>query len=399
MGSYFVLTSVLQAFIPLRASALGANGTTLGELLLLTGGGIGLVTDMGFAAYADARGRDRVVFGGLTCALLAACLVALNGSLVALFAGCFVLGLSNSMVFNSLSALLTTTQHHHTQARTQGFNGSVQRFGALLAALMVGLTLASRHDELLAITAIAACLTPLLVMYGRTSRPWTRRPIAVREGDVKVRGLLKQGYRLGISMFRRRKILLAALLSISLNLIFVETNSFVPLLDSHHGLRQALVITLALAARDLVAIAVGVVIVLTGRDVSSSRLIVGVLILAAICAVGVGLDTRGTPQTLILWCALQGVAVGVGVAATNLLAVVGSSDNHRSVAMAASNLMSRVGGVVIPMSLGLTLQLFGLRFVFFAIGGGLAIISLMFVGIGFELDRRRPGLLFNRDTP
>lgn len=397
MGSYFVLTSVLQAFIPLRASSLGANGTTLGVLLLLTGGGIGLVTDMGFAAYADARGRDRVVFGGLTCALLAACLLALNSSLVALFVGCFVLGISNSMVFNSLSALLTTTQHHHTQARTQGFNGSVQRFGALLAALMVGLTLASRHDELLAITAIAACLSSLLVMTGRMSSPWNPGPPAIRDVDEKVRDLLKQGYRLGVNMFRRRKIVLAALLSISLNLIFVETNSFVPLLDSHHGLRQALVITLALIARDLVAITVGIFIAVTGRDVSSPKLIVSVLILAALCAVGVGIDTRGTHQTLILCCALQGVAVGVGVAATNLLAVVGSSDSNRSVAMAASNLMSRVGGVVIPMSLGLTLQLLGLNFVFFTIGGALAIISLAFAGIGFELDRPRQGLLLSRE--
>src|SRR5271169_5323322 len=75
MGSYFVLTGVLQAFIPLRAAALGAKGAILGLLLVLAGGGIGLVTDMGFGAYADARGRDRVVFGGFLCILIAVSVV------------------------------------------------------------------------------------------------------------------------------------------------------------------------------------------------------------------------------------------------------------------------------------------------------------------------------------
>ena len=147
MGSYFVLTSAFQAFVPLRASSLGVDGAVLGLLLVLAGGGIGLITDFGFATYADAQGRDKTIFRGFICALMATSIVVLNGSIPVLFLGCFFVGLSISAVGSSLLALLTTTRHHHTQARTQGFNISVQRFGALVAALMVGLALESRHDE------------------------------------------------------------------------------------------------------------------------------------------------------------------------------------------------------------------------------------------------------------
>ena len=170
MGSYFLLMGVLQAYVPFRASHLGADGAVLGVLLLLSGGGIGLVTDLGLAAYADARGREQVVVAGFGCALGAVFLVVLDNSIAALYIGCFLFGLGNSAIFDPLLALLTTTAHHHSQARTQGFNVSVQRTGALLAAVMIGITLASGHDDILALTAGLACLVPMIVVYLRTPR-------------------------------------------------------------------------------------------------------------------------------------------------------------------------------------------------------------------------------------
>ena len=390
MGSYFLLTGALQAFVPLRASALGADGAILGLLLVLAGGGIGLVTDLGFASYADARGRDKVVFGGFLCTLIAVSLVVLNGSIAVLFIGCFLAGLGNSAVFDSLLALLSTTRHHHTQTRTQGFNVSVQRLGALLAALTIGLTLASQHDEILALTAGGACLVPLLVMYSRASRPgrcWTS--LISKDAELGAGQLLIDGYRQGFKMFRRRKIVMAALVSVAVNLIFIETNSFVPLIGRHHGVRQALFITAALVARDLVAIAVGVLTVATGKDASSAKAVMGVLCLAAVSAAGVGLDAGGSNGILVLWCALQGVAIGVGVAAMNLLTVGASSEANRSLGMAAATLLNRAGVVVIPIGLGLTLQLIGLRFVFLAVAGALLFFSLMFVGTALEIGGGR----------
>ena len=183
--------------------------------------------------------------------------------------------------------------------------------------------------------------------------------------------------------------MLAAIVNVGASLIFIETNSFVPLIGREHGANQALIITAALAARDLVAIAVGLWTIRTGQDASSSKLVVGVLVLAAISAVGVGLDAIGSHPTLILWCALQGGTIGVGIAATNLLTIGGSSDSHRSLGMAAGSTINRVSIIVIPIALGFNLQLFGLKFVFFTIGGSLILLSLLFFGTDLELKRLR----------
>jgi MFS family permease len=387
MGSYFLLMGVLQAYVPFRASHLGADGAVLGVLLLLSGGGIGLVTDLGLAAYADARGREQVVVAGFGCALGAVFLVVLDNSIAALYIGCFLFGLGNSAIFDPLLALLTTTAHHHSQARTQGFNVSVQRTGALLAAVMIGITLASGHDDILALTAGLACLVPMIVVYLRTPR--SRRLVLKppRSGPPGALPLLRDGYRLGLKMFLRRRIVMAALVSVAVNLIFIETNSFVPLIDTHHGLREAVEVSAALGARDIVAIAVGVFVVATGKDASSSKMVVSALCLAAVSAAGVGLGVNGPHSVLILCCGLQGVAIGVGVAAMNLLTVGSSSDEHRAVAMAAATLINRVGVIVIPIGLGLSLQLAGLRSVFLVIGATLALFGVAFFAAGIRPER------------
>lgn len=381
MGSYFLLTGVLQAFIPLRASFLGADGAAIGLLLVLAGGGIGLLTDMGFGSFADAYGRDKVVLAGFVCILAAVSLIALDGSVVALFLGCFLAGLGNSAVFDPLLALLTTTRHRHAQAWTQGFNVTIQRCGALLAALMIGVSLVSRHDDVLVLTAVVACLAPLVVIYSRSARSWSHWRWPFAGGVTPLRELLSDGYRQGIKMFRRRRIVLAALVSVAVNLIFIETNSFVPLIDRRHDLRQALVITAALAARDLVAIAVGVFAAATGRDTSSPKVVAGVLFLAALSAAGVGFDAAGSHWTLILWCGLQGAAIGVGIGAMNLLTIGASSESRRALGMAAATVLNRLGVIVIPMSLGFALQLQGLRSVFFAVGATLTLLGLVFLGL------------------
>jgi MFS family permease len=389
VGSYFLLTGALLGFVPLRVSALGADGAVLGTLLVLAGGGIGLVTDMFFATYADDRGRDRVVFWGFACIFVAVLLLALDKSIVGLFVGCSLAGLGNSAVFDPALALLTTARHHHSQARTQGLNASVQRGAALLAALMLGTALATRQDEVLTVTAGVACTAPLLAFYSRRTMP-LRHWLSLWKPDGPRRPgrLVVGGYRRGLGMLRRRRIVLAALVSVAVNLIFIETNSFVVLLDRHHGAHQAFVVTAALAARDLVAVAVGIFTVATGRDLSSSKVVVPALCVAGLGAFGIGLGSSGSHLSLILWCAVQGAAIGIGVATMNLLTVSGSQVSQRALAMAAATLISRAGIVVIPIGLGFTMQLAGLEWVFFLIGGALVLFSLAFLVVSLGLTRR-----------
>ncbi len=364
VGSYFVVTGVLQAFVPLRAATIGASGVTLGALLVLVGGGLGVFTDFGFVAIADARGRAQVVSAGYLFGLAAVVIILVDTSLWVLSLACLLAGFANSAVLDSVLALLSTTPHSHTQERTQGFNVTIQRFGALISALTIGIALATRRESVLLLVAGIACMASIAALHSRGRA----RPASLLRAEQNValglRQLLVAGYREGLGLLRRRKILMASLVSVAVNLIFIETNSFLPLVDPHHGVRQAVFVTASLAARDLVAMAVGVWTLATGRDASSPPAVTAVLVAAAVGAAGVGLEGYGSHVGVIPCCALQGVAIGVGVAAMNLLAVGGSSQSHRSLAMAAATLVNRMGVIVLPLALGTSLELVGLRSVF-----------------------------------
>jgi len=115
----------------------------------------------------------------------------------------------------------------------------------LLAVATIGLTLASRHDEIL-VVAGGRRVCGMVVMYAarRRSGRYSMAPVRrLESGGLK--RLLKNGYRDGLKMFLRRRIVMAAIVSVAVNLIFIETNAFVPLLDTRHGLREAVVVTAA----------------------------------------------------------------------------------------------------------------------------------------------------------
>lgn len=381
VGCSFVLTGLTQALIPLRASALGANGAVLGLLLVLGGGGLGLFSDLGIAAYADARGRARVVAAGFALGLAAVLVVGLSGSRAFFAVGCLAAGLANSAIFASLLAMLTLTVDSHGQARTQGFNVATQRFGALVSALLIGAALVWRRDSVLAIAGAVVCVGALGVI-GHHRRGTRSAPA----GAARTVRLLADGYRRGLKMFCRRRIVLASLLSFVTNLMFIETNSFLPLFDHEHGLGQAAVITGALVGRDLVAIAVGLLTIATGRDASGLRVVAGALVASALGAAVIGLDGGSSGWTVVA-CGLQGIGVGVGVAAMNLLTVGGSTPEHRSLGMASATLINRLGVIVVPPLLGLSLQLAGLKTVFLAVAAAIAVVVAVFVAVGLALGR------------
>lgn len=382
VGACFVLTGLTQALIPLRASDLGANGAVLGLLLVLAGGGLGLFTDLGLAAYADARGRGGVVAAGFAFGLMGILTVGLSDSRWLFAVGCLAAGLANSAIFASLLALLTLTADQHGQARAQGFNVATQRLGALVSALLIGAALLWRRDSLLAFSGAAVCVAALAVI----ARPRTRPHGS--SGTQLVR-LMADGYRRGLTMFSRRKIVLASLLSFVTNLMFIETNSFLPLFDSRRVSERAAVITAALVARDLVAVSVGVLTIATGRDAARLRTVAGSLLAAVLGAALVGLD-GGRSGWTVFACGLQGVGVGVGVVAMNLLTVGGSSPEHRSLGMASATLINRLGVIVVPPLLGLSLEVAGLRSVFVDVAGTILVVAVVFVVVSGEPRPPKP---------
>ena len=134
--------------IPLAAKASGLSAEYIG-LLVGVPAGVGLFTDLPFAAWSDVVGRRRPLLIGPGLGVIAAVMVSVvSGSLV-LGAATFVLGLCFSMSQPSALAFLTeaTADEHH--ANIQGLNGSVQGLAALVGttgAVLLATSFGPRHS-------------------------------------------------------------------------------------------------------------------------------------------------------------------------------------------------------------------------------------------------------------
>lgn len=179
-----------------------------------------------------------------------------------------------------------------------------------------------------------------------------------------LKGMVADGYLRGLRMLRQRRIIVASLINIGLNVIFLETNSFIPLLHGHGG--SAIVVSGSIAARDVFAIIGGLIIAYGSYDVSAATVVVALLADAALAALGMGLALHFTVTWLfVVLSALQGGAIGVGIAATNLYTISATADEDRAVGMAASILGTRAVLIAVPLVAGTVLSAGGLDWVFY----------------------------------
>jgi MFS family permease len=382
LGCFFFLANLMQSAVSLRANDLHVRGLELGVALALCSGGLGIVTDIGFAAFADARGRGKLVACGFGGALCSAALLFFDRSVLLLWVAAVLFGFSGSAMGNSLLALLSGRATDWRQARLQGINGSVQRLGALVGAGIVGISLASHSVEGLAGALVAgAALGLVAVLADVRSTATTERAVPAR----RLRGMVGDGYVRGLKMLRQRRIVVASLINIGLNVVFLETNSFIPLLHGHGA--SAIVVSGAIAARDVFAVTCGLIIAYGSYDVSAGVVVVAVLADAALAALGMGLSVHfALTGLVVLLSALQGVAVGVGIAATNLYTISATADEDRSVGMAASILGTRAALIAVPLIAGAVLSAGGLDVVFYFFA---AVLGLLGVAVAAVLATGR----------
>ncbi|HEY3981697.1 MAG TPA: hypothetical protein VGM79_30880 [Streptosporangiaceae bacterium] len=374
LGCYFFLNGIMQSLVSLRGVAAGLGGVPLGLTLGLASGALGIFADMPVAGRADRRGKYAVIQAGMACAL-AASVTLLAGGRAPLVIGAFLAGIGASAGGNSLLSWLGSARPPAGQARLQGLNGSVQRVGALLAAGVVGLAIAERRPIAMAAGAAVVSAAGLLATRGRVMRTaGTTAATTAGAATATTAGAaagttagaaaggppgLMASYRRGFAMLANRGLLLAASINLAVNVLFLETNSYVPLA---HGPDRAVIVTGTLVARDLAAVAMGAGIAILGINVAFPALVAGALAVAAACAWAGGLATGSL--ALIGLGGVQGAVIGVCIAAANLFTIGAIPAPERTLAMAASVFPSRLMFIVLPIASSVVLRSAGLPDVF-----------------------------------
>lgn len=350
LSCYFFLNGIMQSLVSLRGVAAGLSGIELGLILGLASGALGIFVDMPVALVADRRGKYSIVQAGMACALLAG-LALLAGGRALLVVGAVLAGLGASFGGNALLSWLGTAVPPAGQARLQGLNGSVQRIGALLAAGLVGVAIAVGAPAIMAGGAAIVAAVGLVAT----------RAATMRRADTPAGGPggVVASYRRGFRMLSRPGLLLAASINLSINVIFLETNSYVPLV---HGPDRALIVTGTLVARDVAAVAVGACLAATGVNVAYPALVAVGLAVAAACT-WVGSLATGS-LVMIALGAVQGGVIGMGIAAANLFTIGAIPPDQRTLAMAAGVFPSRVMYIGLPIASSVVLRSAGLPDVF-----------------------------------
>lgn len=369
LGCYFFLNGIMQSLVSLRGVAAGLSGGELGLTLGLASGALGIALDMPVALRADRRGKYPVVLAGMAF-FLAAGLALLAGGRALLITGAVLAGLGVSAGGNALLSWLGTAVPPAGQARLQGLNGSVQRVGALLAAGLVGVAIAAGAPALMAAGAAVVAAAGFLA---------SRAPV-MRQADTAASGpgSIVGGFRRGFGMLSRPGLVLASGINLAINVIFLETNSYVPLI---HGPHRAIIVTGTLVARDVAAAVVGGGLAITGLNVAYPALVAGGLAIAGACAWAGSLATGSL--AMIALGGVQGGVIGMGIAAANLFTISAIAPGQRTLAMAAAVFPSRVMYIALPIASSVVLRSAGLPDVFRL----LAVILIVLAGAALILSR------------
>lgn len=380
LACYFFLSGVLQSLVSLQGQAVGLSGFALGIALGLVSGGFGTLTDLPFAGYSDSRNPWRAVALGFLGSLVASMILLFFHSGTALLLGSFLFGLASSAMGNALLSWLSSTGSRREQNQVQGLNGSIQRGGALFAAAVLGLAIFVRLIDLLALSAISVAAFGFWILQ-RDGRSLQRTlPSSPSSLTTVAVGAFSRAFHL----LRQRGIILAAITTAAINVILLVTNSYVPLVQ---GRGRAGLVAGALAARDVAAIVVGL-LVARRRSNSAAYLLVATSL--ALAGTGMWLSATATPTIgLVAACGVEGAVMGFCIAATNLFTIDSTAVESRTVGMAASIFPTRILFIVLPIVSSQIVRAYGLSEMFRAMGVvllGLATSVLLVGGVGRQRE-------------
>jgi hypothetical protein len=237
----------------------------------------------------------------------------------------------------------------------------------------------------MAAAAAVVSAAGLLATRGRVMRTADTTAVTTAGATAGAPPGLMASYRRGFAMLANRGLLLAASINLAVNVLFLETNSYVPLA---HGPDRAVIVTGTLVARDLAAVAMGAGIAILGINVAFPALVAGALAVAAACAWAGGLATGSL--ALIGLGAVQGAVIGVCIAAANLFTIGAIPARERTLAMAASVFPSRLMFIVLPIASSVVLRAAGLPDVFRLLSALLLALAAAALLLGRRATRPPP---------
>ncbi len=345
--SFFSMT-LLQVGIPLRLKALHVSPLWLGILLALPGL-LGLFTDAPLAHLSDQIGRRRLItFGGVLLLGSSAVLVGAPDVIVMVI-GILVYAVGSSAQGTAMLAAVTEGKPIAESANIQGWNGSIQRIGALGASFVVLATEQARF--MFASMAVTGAISIGLSWGGGESRRvWHRSSVF---------GSYLRGWR----MLRTNPLVeISAIADFLLMLIFVCTNSFLPLIFAKgHGL---LPLGLLLVARDAAAVLTSPLYGSMSAKMGWDRaLLLGMVSGTTGLCMCAFLDT--TSPWFYVALALTGVALGWAIAGTNHAVAIGTDAAHRALGLVAAGYASRTGSFVFPAMCSLVFVHYGRSWMFY----------------------------------
>ncbi|UZN04153.1 MFS transporter [Cellulomonas sp. S1-8] len=349
--------TLMQTLLPLSLEAAGAASPAVIGVMVAVVNGIGLVTALPASAYGDRRGRRRVIRVAAGVGVTAAVGMAAvhdRSSLWFWLLPILVYGLVRVAMMAALLAEVTTSGR---PVEIQGLNSLAQRGAAALAAAAAA-ALIAQGAWAVGMVAAAVCLALMLPV---VKAPLGRSLTQVGPTPGEAFGF---GWRL---VSRERAVLGSSLVALCSMALFVVGNSFFALAIGGDIRGSAGLVAAFLVSRDATSI---VLSPLLGRIVRRIGLTAAVLGVGVCGAAGLALLVVA-PQhvpVVVLSAALQGVSVSLCIATTNLLAMATVTDmpSGPSVRVAAMSAWPSLGGLVLPVVLGVLLEVRGAGLMFLA---------------------------------
>ncbi|MEV6520655.1 MFS transporter [Longispora sp. NPDC051575] len=332
----FLTLTLVQVVVPLRLDDLHVDAIAIGALLALPSL-TGLIAETPFAAISDAVGRRAVISLGAVMLLGSSALMALADAAWVLALALILYGVGLGAQTSALMAALSESVPPERSAHLQGWNGAVQRIGAMGVAGLVVVT--SEPSTLLWFVGVAslACLGLAAAV-----PHW-------RFGEGQRRPPWRQTYAAAFGVLRRSSLVQAgAMYNVLLSVLFITTNSFVALILVTTG--NPLPLAALLLVRDLTSVLLASVFgnlaaalgwrrcFLIGMVAGTTAMLIGVLIPA------------DSPWMYILF-GLCGITTGFGIAGANLAVTYGTDPAERALGMVAAGYAGRLASLVAPIVL------------------------------------------------
>ncbi|WP_191906682.1 MFS transporter [Microbacterium lushaniae] len=351
----FAADAMFQIALPtVLVAGAGMTGAQAGTMLAI-GMGVGILLAAPVADWSDRHGRRKVVaIGGLTmlCATVLMVTAGVGSSSIALWLiAVTIFGLARTPTTVVLLAYVT---EHGDKLRMQSFNSVSQRGAVGVAAGVVALLTA-----LSAVWAVFIAMLLFLVAMVLTTPRMPDRRVAAPPRTKRT-----STWR-ALAMLRERPIVASSALNTGMVMVVLLGNAFYPLgLVGLPPAEVGLWVLVFLVTRDAVSVCAGLSFrrLILRLGMRASLIVIGCCSVAGLALLAFA---PAVPLMAIPAAMLQGVANGLGIGCTNLLATSGATSTEgRALRITATQYFSAAGALITPIVFGALFDVSGVGIVF-----------------------------------